>query len=144
MTTQNLGLFDAVYANMNYLGQKQKVIAQNISNADTPDYQAHELKGSPDFKSMLGNASGGRMSLNAPSLATTSSNHLRLNGQASGNTETYKDRAQKVAYEMAPSGNSVVIEEQMIKASEIVGEYRMMTNIHEKYLNMMRAATGNR
>ena len=143
MTTKNLGLFDAVYANMNYLGQKQKVIAQNIANADTPGYKANELKGSPDFKSMLGSSNGNRMQLDAPSLKTTSSGHLRIGGNASGNTETYKDREQKVVYEVAPSGNSVVIEEQMIKASEVVGEYRMMSNIHEKYLNMVRAATGN-
>lgn len=144
MTTKNLGLFDAVYANMNYLGQKQKVIAQNIANADTPGYKAHELKGTPDFKSILGDSGKGTMQLNGPSLATTSKAHLRIDGNTSGKMETYKDRAQKVAYEVAPSGNSVVIEEQMIKASDVVGEYRMMSNIHEKYLNMVRAATGNK
>ncbi len=143
MTTKNLGLFDAVYANMNYLGQKQKVISQNIANADTPGYKAHELKGTPDFKSILGQAGKERSATDAPALTTTSSSHLRLGGQASGE-KVYKDRDQRSTYEMAPSGNSVVIEEQMIKASEVVGEYRMMSNIHEKYLNMMRAATGNR
>ena len=43
MTLQNLSLFQAMGAKLNYLDQRQKVIAQNIANADTPNYRPKDL-----------------------------------------------------------------------------------------------------
>src|SRR3546814_2705238 len=38
------GLFNLLGKRMEWLGQRQKVLAQNIANADTPDYVPHDLK----------------------------------------------------------------------------------------------------
>ena len=43
MTTQDIGLFKALGAKMDYLGQRQRVIAQNVANADTPNYRPNDL-----------------------------------------------------------------------------------------------------
>ena len=40
----DLTLFAAVKKRLNWLGQRQEILAQNISNADTPDYKAKDLK----------------------------------------------------------------------------------------------------
>ena len=40
----SLGLFQAVKKRLNWLGQRQEVLAQNIANADTPNYRASDLK----------------------------------------------------------------------------------------------------
>ena len=40
----SLGLFQAVKKRLNWLGQRQEVLAQNIANADTPDYRSADLK----------------------------------------------------------------------------------------------------
>ena len=52
MTTQNLGLFQALNAKMNYLDQRQKVLAQNIANANTPGYKPKDLN-KVDFGAVL-------------------------------------------------------------------------------------------
>ena len=52
MTTENVTIFTAFGAKMDYLNQNQRVISQNISNADTPGYKAHELQ-KVDFSDVL-------------------------------------------------------------------------------------------
>ena len=44
MTIENIGLFQAMSAKMNYLAERQKVISQNVANADTPGYTSQDLK----------------------------------------------------------------------------------------------------
>ena len=39
MTIDNIGLFQALGAKMDYLGQRQRIISQNVANSDTPGYQ---------------------------------------------------------------------------------------------------------
>lgn len=140
MTIKNLNLFNAIYANMDYLSQRQKVIASNIANADTPGFKAQELRGAPDFQRILGENMSTTKTIG---MKASSANHLDVSGHKVGaERENFRGRASDSYYEISPSGNSVVIEEQMIKANEVISEHRMMANLHEKYLNMMRAATG--
>jgi flagellar basal-body rod protein FlgB len=40
MTLQNIPLIKAMGAKMMYLEKRQAVLAQNIANADTPNYRA--------------------------------------------------------------------------------------------------------
>src|SRR3546814_12455631 len=46
------GLFNLLGKRMEWLGQRQKVLAQNIANADTPDYVPHDLK-PQEFRRMV-------------------------------------------------------------------------------------------
>ena len=48
----NLGLFQVVKKRLNWLGQRQEVLAQNIANADTPNYRSSDLK-PYNFKELL-------------------------------------------------------------------------------------------
>jgi flagellar basal-body rod protein FlgB len=69
---------------------------------------------------------------------------MELGRSSLASSDSVKARDQKETYETSPSGNAVILEEQMLSASETLGEHRMMANLHEKYVKMMRAATGNR
>lgn len=52
--------------------QRAEVLANNIANADTPNYKARDL----DFRAMLGGASASRVQQAAPmKMATTSAGH---------------------------------------------------------------------
>jgi len=142
MTTQGLGLFQALSAKIDYLNQRQSVIAQNIANADTPGYRPEDLT-KVDFSSLLG-ASGnlssqsGVKSLPEVSMVATDSQHL---GGASQNVNV-KERPQKDTYEVAPAGNAVVIEEQLVNSSQNVMDYNLMLNIYQKQVGMIRTAIG--
>ncbi len=134
---QDIKLFDAIYQKMNWQEQRQKTLAQNIANADTPDYIPQDLKPLA-FKDLLETTTSKlSMSKGSPSLATTNSMHIDTGGNSA---RTAKSKEQRHVYETAPAGNSVILEEQLIKANELASDHRMISNIYQKNLNMLRTA----
>ncbi len=133
MTIQNIGLFNAIGAKLDYLSQRQSLIAQNISNSDTPGYRPKDLK-KVDFGVML-KAQTGEKSVN---IATTDDAHMP--NVADGVDP--KARKQKHTYEVAPAGNAVIMEEQLINANKNAMDYNLMLNVYKKQVGMMRMALG--
>ncbi len=139
MTTQDIGLFQALGAKMDYLNQRQNVIAQNIANADTPSYRPKDLVPA-DFSSMLGASMQTGKSVSPVGINMTDEQHLSTVGKSAG----VKTRAQKETYEVAPAGNAVVIEEQLINSSQNMMDYSLMLNIYQKQVGMIRTAIGGK
>ena len=52
MSLNQLPLFGLLRDNMQWLGQRQAVLAENVANADTPGYRARDLV-PQDFGEML-------------------------------------------------------------------------------------------
>ncbi len=117
---------------MSWLGQRQAVLAQNIANANTPGYRSKELQ-AIEFDRELRALAPVRM-------AATSGKHL--DGSVTPpDHRVVKDRLRDV-YEVNPDGNSVVMEEQMMKVSETQVDYQLATNIYHKQMRMFRTALG--
>jgi len=131
MDLRNLAIFSMATRRMSWLGKRQEVLAQNIANSDTPHYRPLDLK-PQEFRKFLG------PSVPRMRLETTQPNHV-LPPRGSPEFRISKD---KETYEVAPSGNAVVIEEQLMKVTETQGDYRLVTNLYEKHLSMLRAAIG--
>jgi flagellar basal-body rod protein FlgB len=148
MTTQNLTLLKAMVQKMDWLEERQKVIAQNIANADTPGYRPNEI--TPlNFKAMLSKTSSalslkaglgaGSAAPAATGLAVTNDAHMGSGG-ASINTGNLQERQQKTPYEVAPAGNAVVLEEQLLKMNETYTDHRFITNLYQKNIDMLKTA----
>ncbi|MEM6812197.1 MAG: flagellar basal body rod protein FlgB [Pseudomonadota bacterium] len=133
MDIQNLALFQAMGAKMNYLNTRQGVIAQNIANSDTPEYRPRDLT-EVDFGSVLQNITRD----NKVRMEKTEAGHM-LPG---GNIDDPDSRKSRVTYEVAPGDNAVIIEEQMVKASETTMDYNLMTNLMRKNVSMIMTALG--
>ncbi|MCB9964343.1 MAG: flagellar basal body rod protein FlgB [Rhodospirillales bacterium] len=133
--TQDIALFKAMSAKMNYLDQRQKLLAQNVANADTPNYRPKDLT-KADFSSVLKNLTEGPVK--SVHLETTDKKHI----PAAGEVDTGKTQERKVTYEVAPAGNAVVLEEELIKASQNTMDYNMMTSLYAKSIGMMKTAIG--
>lgn len=118
---------------MDYLDTKQKVIAQNISNADTPNYRAREIS-DVDFGRVLSDVTGSKK----VRMASTNAGHM----PAAGEVSKGKNVKQKTTYEVAPSENSVILEEQMMRANETSIDHTLMMNIMRKNIGMIRTALG--
>ena len=140
MTIENVGLFEAMGARMDFLNHRQTVISQNIANASTPNYVPKDLKGA-NFQAMVDSLNLDRSSEGAASRGPerTNSKHM-VSGGADLNAANSKVRGQETAYEVSPDGNAVVIEEQMIKASQTVADYNLMTNLMRRNVGMVRMA----
>lgn len=133
MTIQNIPLFRALGAKMDFLNQRQRVIAQNVANADTPGYKPKDLA-PMDFSKILKTASGTK----SVQLEITKSGHMPPPGEI----QDAKTRRQKDTYEVAPAGNAVIMEEQLIMSGRTVMDYNLMTNLYQKNVRMIQTAIG--
>lgn len=134
MDFKNITLFQVAKQRMNWLGQRQEVIAQNIANANTPGYRATDLK-KFEFKSMV-QKQGAQLNL-----TTTGSGHL------GGNRKRIRDFAEaeiRNPYETTPNGNSVVLEEQMANLSETGINHKLAMQIYKKNLSMLKIVANAR
>ena len=127
-----LNIFEAIGRKMSWLGQRQSVLAENIANADTPNYTPEDMKAGP-FARLLAR------SVKPVTPASTHPSHM--NGPAASDRPAESDE-QRRRYETAPSGNSVVLEEQLIKVTETQMDYQLMSNLYRKHLAMIRTALG--
>ncbi len=120
-------------AKMIYLDKRQGVLAQNIANADTPGYRPQDLT-KVDFGKVLEKVSGKQK----VTLTTTNKDHTT----GAGDVANAKDKKDRMTYEVAPDGNAVIIEEQMIKANQTMMDYSLLTNLMNKQASMYRLALG--
>lgn len=116
---------------MGWLAQRQEVLSQNIANADTPDYVPLDVK-PQSFRKFL--------QPSAPKMTMTATNAHHL--EPLRRKETYRNEKDRETYEVAPSGNAVVLEEQLMKVAESQMDYRMVTNLYRKHVSMIRMAIG--
>lgn len=111
--------------------ERQGVLAQNIANADTPNYRARDLK-EPVFKQMAEGAAAGVQ------IATTNPMHLTANGTQGNEPERPKP------FEITPEGNAVVLEEEVMRVSQNVMDYQMVSQLYSRGLGMLRTAISRR
>jgi flagellar basal-body rod protein FlgB len=126
MDLGSFDLFKGIAAKMSWLTQRQSVIAQNIANVDTPQYQSKDL--APlDFKNTL-----------AQKLAPQRTSALHLAGtQSTGSAREGKDKS---PYEVTLSGNTVSVEEQMQKAATTGIDFQMIATLYQKNIGLIKTA----
>ena len=138
---EQLSIFQALSGKMDYLSARQRVLAQNIANADTPNYRPHDLQ-APDFSSVLHQTSATKVHAPTISLAATQSGHMGTAGGA--NSQKLMLKTSRDTYEVSPDGNAVVLEEQVMKASNTAADYQLATQIYSKQLDLLRLAIRGR
>ncbi|AWZ01144.1 MAG: flagellar basal body rod protein FlgB [Rhodobiaceae bacterium] len=127
-------IFSMMKERMHWLSDRQRVIAENVANADTPNYIAKDLS-EPDFGAMLRSRSS-RPVLTA---TRTDGDHMSANGSTGGSSAAY---VRSPDFETTPTGNSVVLEEQMIKAAQNQMDYQTVTGLYAKSVGMLKIALG--
>jgi len=135
MNLAEIPLFAMLRGRLGYLSEQQKVIAQNVANADTAHYAAQDLKGfSFDAKMQMQQAGS------AGVMAVTQPGHMQPKSQRSGLGAQYK-ATKTPDSETTLNGNSVVLEEEMIKMSDARANYDAAITFYQKSLSLLRTAT---
>lgn len=132
MGLSDLPLVAALKTKMNWHQQRQKVLAENVANADTPRFQARDLK-APDFLGKQAPAAG------AVTLAVTQPGHIA--GRATGGG--FRGDG-KTGFETTPDGNGVNLEEQMMKTAENQMDFQAVAGLYQRGLSSLRTAIGRR
>lgn len=125
MDFSNSPLLSGIAARLDFLAARTGVIAQNIANADTPDYAAKDVK-APDFRALTERAADMRVS---------DPRHVRSAGPAHG----FKEIAAPDP-DASLTGNRVSIETQAMKLSETRAEYALATTVYRRAVAMIRLA----
>lgn len=112
---------------MNFLIERQGVISGNIANSTTPNYLAKDIS----FEKLV--------QKNGMNMAKTSSSHLQ--GKITGGNHKMTKSTEGVRHD----GNSVKMDDQMLKLQEIQMNYRLATQLYKKQVSFQKMAlTGSR
>ena len=108
-------------------GARQSVIAANIANADTPVFRAQDVE---SFAEIHGRA--------APSVAmkTTDARHFTAAPSASA------PRLIEVEAEAAPNGNTVSLEQEMVRATRAKSDHDLAITIYRGSLDILKTTLG--
>lgn len=124
---QNLALFQTAGAMAQHAGSRQAVVAQNIANADTPQYQALEM---PSFREVVQDHAMGEM-------RTTRSGHVQSTNAGYGRVDAVVSQS-----EPAPNGNSVSVEDEILKSVDVSREHSRALAIYKHGMTVLRSTLG--
>jgi flagellar basal-body rod protein FlgB len=118
---------------MSWHQERQRLLAENVANADTPNFRPHDLVAPVFGRSPTG-------AIAAVTLARTSPTHLGgFNGQSAAFA---LDRGGN--YEVRPAGNAVSLEDEMMKIAANQMDYQAVTALYGRSLALIKTALGRR
>jgi flagellar basal-body rod protein FlgB len=133
MDTAGIPLFSLISNRMSWLSARQSVLAENVANADTPNYIARDLH-PMEFSEMVAPP------VVASGAATTNLRHIAFRGSPAPGYQPENAPGEGGT----PGGNVVSIEQEMIKLSDTQLQYQTASNLYQKAVNMFRTALGSR
>jgi flagellar basal-body rod protein FlgB len=132
MAVTDLPLFSMLKTRMYWLEERQRVLAENVANADTPGFRGRDLK-QLDFHDLLRGAGETR----GVTLAATSPGHIRA-----GADEFAVDG--RGGFETTPRGNAVVLEDEMLKVAQTQMDHQAATALYARGVGLIKTALGRR
>ncbi len=131
MDMKSLSIVDIANRKLSYLNERQKVIAANIANANTPNYLAQDVE-EPDFASQVNAVANRRLEM-----ATTNEKHIASVRRDNNRFKIYTPEPDTA---LTIDGNGVVLEDQLNEASKVRSEYDRVLTIYNKYKTMLQTA----
>lgn len=136
MPMNDLPILSALRTKMQWHQERQRVLAENISNSDTPNFKPRDLV-EPKFDRAGATVGGGMGTL--PMLRTSSS-HIA----AAGAADSFDNDRGRSGFQTRPAGNAVNLEDQMLKVSANQMDYAAATSLYSRSLGMLKTAIGKR
>jgi len=133
MAITDLPLFSMLRTRMHWHQERQRLLSQNVANADTRNYQPRDLAPLRFEPTRLASA--------APMvLDRTAAGHF---ASMSGTSSRFEADAQ-TSYEVRPTGNAVNLEDEMIKVAANQMDYQAVTSLYTRSLGLIKTAIGRR
>jgi flagellar basal-body rod protein FlgB len=127
MPISDIPILSMLRTRMQWHQARQQVLAENVANADTPNYQAKDLA-PPNFERELASAS--------LQLARTEPGHIGV----SGGTQFANDST--AHYDVRPRGNSVTHEDEMMKVAGNQMDFEAASSLYTHSLALIKLAIG--
>jgi len=121
-------VMQALKTRMHWHQSRQKLLAENVANADTPGFRPLDLKAPTIRAGQPGPVA----------LATTSEAHIGLSGSGRGKF----DSRNGARFETTPNGNAVSLEDEMMKVAQNQSDFQLASSLYTKGLGLMKIAIG--
>jgi flagellar basal-body rod protein FlgB len=129
MPITDIPILSMLRERMEWHQERQRVLAENVANADTPNYHAKDLA-PPDFS----------REVRVASLALDRTNAQHITGQAGTGSPFAEDNSGR--YAIRPRGNSVTHEDEMLKVAGNQMDYETVTSLYSRSLALIKLAIG--
>jgi flagellar basal-body rod protein FlgB len=133
MAISDLSILSALRTKMQWHQERQRVLAENVSNSDTPKFRPRDLV-EPKFNSS-GALAG---SMGTLAMMRTTASHIAPSGDAAQSFDVNRG----VGFQTRPAGNAVSLEEEMMKVSANQMDYAAVTSLYSKSLHLLQTAFG--
>jgi flagellar basal-body rod protein FlgB len=134
--------FSALKERMSFLQTRQKLLAQNVANADTPGFKPKDITHVGVDPATRGSDAARRLnragSAGGAPMVMTNPQHLGPRGASPGG------EAAGATYETRPSGNAVNLEDEMLKVAQNQIDFQTAANIYQRGLSTLKIALGRR
>ncbi len=136
MAITDVPILSMLRTRLNWNQERQKVLAENVANSDTPNYRERDVV-APKFREPGVIAA---QPVAPVRLATNEGAHI---GGMSMSGTTFRTES-KGNYEIRPTGNSVNLEDEMMKVAANQMDYQAATALYSRSLNLLKTALGKR
>jgi len=131
MPISEIPLFSMLRTRMQWHQERQKVLAENVANADTPNFRTRDLR-ALDFGSQVQAASQVRVASTNPAHITGAAGNSAF--ATAGNSK----------YDVKPAGNAVNLEDEMMKVASNQMDYQAAISLYSRSMVLFRTALGKR
>ena len=132
----DLPILSMLRGRMQWHQERQRVLAENVSNANTPNFRPTDLV-EPKFDNNGANVGGAMGSLG---MMRTSATHI----SAVGGAPSFRGDGGRSSFLTKPAGNAVNLEDQMLKVSANQMDYAAATSLYTRSLGLLKTAIGKR
>ena len=132
MPIADIPIFSMLKTRMHWHQERQRLLAENVANADTPRFQPRDLT-PPDFSRNKPQVAG-------LTLARTDGSHLA--STAASGSQFHPDKG--AGYETRPTGNAVSLEDEMLKVASNQMDYQAATALYSRSMGLIKTAMGKR
>ncbi|MDZ4761610.1 MAG: flagellar basal body protein [Alphaproteobacteria bacterium] len=133
----DMTVFALMKSRMQMLGARQKTISENVANVSTPGYTPSDVDQDAFAKTLSRFAGSGGAAPSRVEMMATQAGHLSA---PTAGTPGFAVRKMPDS-ETTLDGNSVVVEEQMMKIAETRMEFETMVGLYQKSLGLLRLAS---
>ena len=133
MPISQIPLFSMLRTKMHWHQERQRLLAENVANADTGHFKPRDLA-LPAFDRT-------KPAMAAVALERTSSAHIA--GASAGAAPQFElDRPG--GFEVLPGGNAVSLEDEMLKVASNQMDYQAAAALYSRGLGLLKTALGRR
>lgn len=132
MGLDDIPLFSMLKGKLGYVNQRQRLLSENVANADTPGYSPRDLKPF-SFEAAL------RPRIGLAGLERTNPAHLAGKPLSNASADLFKAQDAPDS-ETRLDGNKVVLEEQMSKMTEARIDYEAALDFYQQSMNLITTA----